>query len=54
MWQVTIVEIATMQVIEAFTPVMNLREAERIQRGVEINLNKNKYMTDLVYLGEVF
>ena len=52
MWQVIILEIETMQTFEAFTPVNNLETAERIQRGVERNLNRNKYMTDLVYLGE--
>lgn len=52
MWQVIILEIETMQTFEAFTPVSNLETAERIQREVERNLNRNKYMTDLVYLGE--
>ena len=54
MWQVIIIEIETMQTVEAFTPVGDFHIAERIQRGVERNLNKNRYMTDLVYLGEVF
>ena len=52
MWQVIILEIETMQTFETFTPVSNLETAERIQREVERNLNRNKYMTDLVYLGE--
>lgn len=54
MWQVIILEIETMQTVERFRPVRDLNYAERLQRGVERNLNKNKYMTDLVYLGEVF
>ncbi len=52
MWQVIILEIETMQTVEAFQPVGDLATAERIQREVERNLNHSKYMTDLVYLGE--
>ena len=54
MWQVIIIEIETMQTVEAFKPVGDFHTAERIQRGVATNLNSNKYIVDLVYLGEVF
>lgn len=54
MWQVIVVEKETMQTVEAFKPVHDFHTAERIQRGVMINLNEEKYFVDLVYLGELF
>ena len=54
MWQVIVVEIETMQTVEAFKPVANFKTAEQIQRGVMRNMNTEKYLVDLVYLGEVF
>ena len=53
MWQVIVVEKETMQTVETFKPVYDFNTAERIQRGVMINLNKEKFMVDLVYLGEL-
>lgn len=53
MWQLVILDKKTLQIHEAFIPVSSLEEVEYMKREVEKSLNLNKYMTDLVYLGEI-
>lgn len=52
MWQVQILESETMQVVDAVHPVKDVSIAEKIERGINANLNHNKYQTEIVYLGE--
>lgn len=54
MWQVIVLDIETMQTVEAFKPVADFSTAEKLQRGVMRNMNTDNYLVDLVYLGEVF
>ena len=53
MWQLVILDRKTSQIHEAFIPIGSLEEVEYMKREVEKSLNLNKYMTNLVYLGEI-
>lgn len=47
-WYVEVVEFDTEAVVKAIGPVGSEREAERVERGVLINMNTEKYFTRVV------
>ena len=54
MWLVVSKEIKTNLIYEAFTPVSHSKTAETIERGINRNLNKELYYTDIIYLGKTY
>lgn len=46
-WKVTVTEDATGEVVESI-PAGSERDAERIQRGIEINMNHNEFTCNVV------
>ncbi|QEM43330.1 hypothetical protein CHOTACABRAS_276 [Bacillus phage Chotacabras] len=44
--KVVIIEIKTNTIVESI-PCRNMREAERVERGVNINLNHSEYFTTI-------
>ena len=48
MFKVLIKSYVNDEVIEEFRPCANEREAERLERGVNINLNHDEYFTQII------
>lgn len=48
MYQLVIKEYGTNKIDKEFEPVSNERIAERLERGVNINLNHDKYYTEII------
>lgn len=47
-YEVQIIEVHTGEVIKRFAPQCSERAAQKLERGVQINLNHEKYVTDIV------
>lgn len=46
-YQVVIIEMETDEIVERFEPCATEREAERLEDGVNINLNHDEFMTQI-------
>ena len=48
MFKVVVKDSSTGEIIKEFTPQRGIRSAERIEDGVLINLNHDKYHTEII------